>query len=129
MYFYDDNQPGDPRRMPNRSFASWFDISSGSWVSYAWDSLTTYKILAMNHRPDALLSTGQLLSTEDGTGRLYDRDGNLLVAFPLGNLKYIGEEYVNGVPCCYFSQCLPFDNTLHFNVYQIQTDQLSTLGN
>jgi hypothetical protein len=128
MYFYDDNQPGDPSRMPNRSFASWYDTSSGSWVSYAWDSLTIYKALPVNHRLDALLSTGQLLSTEGGTGRLYDRDGNLLATFPLGNLAYIGEEYVNGVSRSYFSQCLPFDNTLHFNVYWIQTDQLSTLA-
>ncbi len=134
MYFYDDNAAADPGRIDNRSFASWYDTSSGSWVSYAWWQSPTgvgtifNMRLPTGHRIDALLSTGQLLSTEGGTGRLYDRDGNLLAEFPLGNLVYIAEEYVNGVPRCYFSQCLVYDHTLHFNVYWIQTDQLGTLG-
>jgi len=132
-YFYDENQFGDPARSPNRSFASWYDSSSSSWVSYAWweQPAGTFfnKRLPIDHRLDALLSTGQLLSTEDGTGRLYDRDGNALATFPLGNLTYIAEEYVGGVPRCYFSQCLIYDHTLHFNVYWIRTDQLSTLAN
>jgi hypothetical protein len=134
-YFYDDNQSGDPARLQNRSFASWWDSTSSSWVSYAWwqsptglGSIFSMR-LPVDHRLDALLSTGQLLSTEGGTGRLYDRDGNLQATFPLGNLIYIAEEYVGGVPRCYFSQCLVYDNKLHFNVYWIQTDQLSSLGN
>ncbi len=130
MYFYDDNAAAD-----NRSFASWYDTSSSSWVTYAWwqspvgvGSIFSMR-LPMDHRPDALLSTGQLLSTEEGTGRLYDRNGNLLSTFALGNLVYIAEEYVNGVPRCYFSQCLIYDRWLHFNIYWIQTSQLGTLGN
>jgi len=135
MYFYDENRAADPGRLDNRSFASWYDTSSGSWVSYAWWESPTGSgnfsnmRLPVDHRLDALLSTGQLLSTEGGMGRLYDRDGNLRATFPLGNLVYIAEEYVGGVPRCYFSQCLVYDNRLHFNVYWIQTDQLGTLGN
>ena len=134
MYFYDDNAAADPSRVDNRSFASWYDTSSSSWVNYAWwqsptgvGSIFSMRLSA-DHRLDALLSTGQLLSTEDGVGRLYDRDGNLLATFPLGNLTYIAEEYVGGVPRCYFSQCLVYDGQLHFNVYWIPTDQLGTLG-
>ena len=134
MYFYDDNTAADPSRVDNRSFACWYDASSSSWVSYAWwqtptgvGSIFSMRLPA-DHRLDALLSTGQLLSTEDGVGRLYDRDGNLLATFPLGNLTYIAEEYVGGVPRCYFSQCLIYDHMLHFNIYWIQTDQLGTLG-
>jgi hypothetical protein len=132
MYFYDDNAAADPGRVDNRSFASWYDDSSSSWVSWAWweqpvGTLHSMRLPA-DHRLDALLSTGQLLSTEDGVGRLYDRDGNLQATFPLGNLTYIAEEYVGGVPRCYFSQSLVYDHQLHFNIYWIATDQLSTLG-
>ena len=129
LYFYDDNPAADPARLPNRSFASWYDTPSSSWVTYAWDSLSVFKSLPVPHRLDALLSTGQLLSTEDGTGRLYDRDGNLLATFSLGNLVYVAEEYFGGVPRCYFSQCLVYENQLHFNIYWIPTSQLATLAN
>lgn len=132
LYFHDDNAAGDPLRTDNRSFASWYDDSSKSWVSWTWwdqPAGTLHSMqLSADHRLDALLSTGQLLSTEDGVGRLYDRDGNLLSTFPLGNLTYLAEEYVGGVPRCYFSQCLVYDRRLHFNVYWIATDQLGTLG-
>jgi hypothetical protein len=126
MYYYDDNAAD------KRSFASWYDTSKGSWVSWAWweqpVGTINSKQLSASHRLDALLSTGQLLSTEDGVGRLYDRDGNLMTTFPLGNLVYIAEEYVGGVARCYFSQCLIYDGRLHFNVYWIRTDQLTSLG-
>ncbi|MGA2977091.1 MAG: hypothetical protein ABSF77_17420 [Spirochaetia bacterium] len=133
MYFYDENPAGDAARLPNRSFASWYDTAGARWISHAWweDPVGTFHdaALPIDHRIDALLSSGQLLSTEGGTGRLYDRDGDLLAAFPLGNLVYIGEEYVNGAARTYFSQCLIFDNKQHFQVYGIETSALSTLGN
>ncbi len=84
--------------------------------------------IPIDHRVDAMLSTGQLLSTEGGTGRLYDRDGTLLAAFPLGNLRLLSEEYVGGVARIYFSQYLEFNNSGHFNVYWIRSDALATLG-
>ena len=129
MYFYDEDVSGDASRLPNRSFACWY--SGGSWQTWAWSGSPgafASTELPIDHRVDSLLTTGQLLSTEDGTGRLYDRDGGLLATFPLGNLVYIGEQYVGGVPRCYFSQALVYEKTLHFNVYWIATDQLATLG-
>jgi hypothetical protein len=132
MYFYDENMAADPLRFPNRSFGSWYDSSKGGWVTYAWweQPVGTFfnKQLPIDHRIDALLTTGQLLSTEGGTGRLYDRDGSLLASFPLGNLVYIGEQYVGGVARAYFSQCLIFSHQLHFNVYWIPSDQMDKLG-
>jgi hypothetical protein len=127
-YFYDP----DPSRFPHRSFASWWDSGNNTWVCYAWEGPvsvppTAHMQLPINHRLDALLSTGQLLSTEDGIGRLYSRDGDLKATFPLGNLVYLGEHFVGGVPRCYFSQSLVFDHTQHFNVYWIRTDELDTL--
>ncbi len=135
MYFYDENVSADPARLPNRSFGSWYDSSSGSWVTYAWwetpstgTGVFAFSRLPIDHRIDALLSTGQLLSTEGGTGRLYDRDGNLLSSFPLGSLVYIGEQYVGAVARAYFSECLIYGNQMHFNVYWIQSARLSSLG-
>jgi hypothetical protein len=133
QYFHDENQAADPARHPNASFASWYD-GLGGWICYRWaedppDSRSyTYAKLPIDHRIDAMLSTGQLLSTEDGTGRLYDRDGNLLASFPLGTLRFLSEEYVGGQARTYFSQLLLYDGEQHFNVYWIRTDALTTLG-
>jgi hypothetical protein len=120
MYYYDEPT--------GRSFASLFNAATGGWVCYAWDDTSTYRQLPITHRIDALLSTGELLSTEDGTARLYDRNGALLARFDLGNLVYMAEEYVGGEARCYFSQALPYGGTLHFNVYWIPTARLASLG-
>jgi hypothetical protein len=132
QYFYDRNQIGDPARMPNASYASWHD-SSGKWICYRWDveaPLGTYAgtQLPIDHRIDAMLSTGQLLSTENGTGRLYGRNGVLLATFPLGTLRFLSEEYVGGEARTWFCQYLPYDNQMHFNVYWIRTDAIAGLG-
>ena len=133
QYFYDVN-PGvtpDPARTPNRSFASWYDTASGGWKCVAWwgtSGTGDWKTLDIGHRIDALLSTGELLSMEEGTGRLYSRDGVLLSTFPLGNLVFIGEEYVGTAFRSYFSQCLRYDDALHFNVYWIETDRVKDIG-
>ena len=134
-YFYDDNLALDPSRLPNRSVASWWDLSRAAWVAYEWweepstgSGTFSYKQLPIGHRLDGLLSTGCLLSTEGGTGRLYDLDGKLLAAFPMGNLVYLGEKFVGGQGRVYFSQCTIYDHALHFNVYWIATDQLATLA-
>jgi hypothetical protein len=132
MYYFDQNEAGDSSRYPARSFASWWDEGAAGWKCRAWwedaPGVITSKDLMIDHRVDALLSTGELLSTEDGTGRLYDRDGALLCSFPMGNLACIGERFVDGEARTYFSQCLIYDDTLHFNVYRIATRDLATLG-
>ena len=120
LYYYDD--------IMGRSYASLFDATQGGWVCYAWDDTTTFMRLPVRHRIDALLSNSQLLSTENGTARVYDRNGILRATFDLGNLVFIAEEYVGGQPRCYFSQALIYDGTLHFNVYWIPTSRLASLG-
>jgi hypothetical protein len=133
QYFYDENPVGDTARAPNRSYASWYDTATSSWKCYAWweDPAGTLqqKELAIGCRVDALLSTGQLFSTQDSTGRVFNRDGTPLGTFPLGDLRFIGEEYAGGLARAYFSLALVYNNALHFNVYWIQTDQLKTLAN
>ena len=131
QYFYDVNSASDPSRSPNRSFASWFDAASGGWKCAAWWGITgtgDWEMLPVDHRVDALLTTGELLSVENGTGRLYSRDGALVATFPLGSLAFIGEEYVGGAARAYFSQCLQNNNRLEFNVYWIATNKLKGLG-
>jgi hypothetical protein len=135
QYFHDMNEAGDADRLPLASFASWYDTTAGKWVCYRWaefpvsTGLYPYVRLPIDHRIDALLSTGQLLSAEDGTGRLYGRDGTLLATFPMGSLRFMAEEYVGGVARTYFTQRLVYDNTVHFVTYWIRTAELSTLGN
>jgi hypothetical protein len=132
MYYYDENAAGDPSRSPNRSFASWYDGASVAWRCWAWWEETAGVIssaeLPISCRVDALLSSGQLLSTQGGTGRLYDRDGSLLASFPLGDLVYIGEQYVDGAARTCFQLRLVYDKAQHFNVYWIATSALATLG-
>ena len=133
QYFFDENQAGDPARNPNSSFASWYDSTAGKWICWRWaedppvSGAYPYVQIPIDHRIDAMLSTGQLLSTE-GMGRLYNRDGGLITTFPLGTLKFLSEEYVGGEARTYFCQYLPYDGMMHFNVYWIRTDALANLG-
>ena len=134
LSFLDMNEAADAARNPNASFASWYDTTAGKWVCYRWaeypvsSGIYPYVQLPIDHRIDALLSTGQLLSTEGGMGRLYDRDGNLLATFPMGTLRFLSEEYVGGVARTYFTQCLTYNNGVHFTTYWIATAELATLG-
>ena len=120
LYFYDETM--------GRSYASFSDANQGRWTCYAWDAVGSYLQIPVTHPVAALLSNGQLLSMEDGTARVYDRDGALRATFDVGNLAFIAEEYVNGEARCYFSQALPYNGTQHFNVYWIATSRLSSLG-
>ena len=115
-----------------RSYACWWDTttSPNRWRTWVWISAipTTAELTNVTHRIDALLTTGNLFSTEGEVGRIYDQDGALLSHFPLGNLKLVGEMYIGGVATVLFSQALRYNNELHFNVYSIPTSQLTTLG-
>jgi hypothetical protein len=128
QYFYDP----DPLRMPNRSYASWYDASGGSWKACMWweDPAAIWghdtMLPKVTSRIDDLLSTGELFSTEGGMGRVYSRDGEPVGSpFTLGTLRYIGEMHDVGVAKVYFSQCLRYDDQLHFNVY---SSRLCILG-
>jgi hypothetical protein len=85
----------------------------------------------INHRIDALLTTGELFSTEDNTARVYDpttSTGSLEAEFVLGDLRFIGEVYIGGVPTMLFSQALWFNQQVTFNVYSLPTSKVKTLG-
>jgi hypothetical protein len=116
---------------------SWFDATAGSWRCirlWGLDAVSYAVVPNITHRIDALLTTGRLLSTEDGVGRLYDGDGDgsLVTQFPLGALRLAGERDVNGIPTVIFSLARivseNYSRTLSLDLYSIPTADLETLG-
>jgi hypothetical protein len=126
LYYYDSAS--------TNAFAMW---NTGShWTCVKWtESPPTVPLWqpmpGINHRIDALLTTGELFSTEDNTARVYDpttSTGSLEAEFVLGDLRFIGEVYIGGVPTMLFSQALWFNQQVTFNVYSLPTSKVKTLG-
>jgi hypothetical protein len=125
QYFYDPSA--------SRSYLSWYDASAGQnkWRCWSWSDTTAghgVELTGANHRIDALLSTGELFSTEDSTGRVYGSDGTLLATFPLTGLIFIDERFVNGTARLIFSQSLFYARQARFNIYSIPTAGVKTLA-
>jgi hypothetical protein len=102
-------------------------------MTWVWiDAVPTHwRLTAVDHRIDALVTTGELFSTEGNIGRVYDPTtptGSLEAEFPLNDLRFIGEVYVGGTPTLLFSQALWYNNQVTFNVYSIPTSKLKSLG-
>jgi hypothetical protein len=101
LYYYDSAS--------TNAFAMW---NTGShWTCVKWtESPPTVPLWqpmpGINHRIDALLTTGELFSTEDNTARVY----------------------IGGVPTMLFSQALWFNQQVTFNVYSLPTSKVKTLG-
>ncbi len=102
--------------------------SDKTWRTYTW-SPARRDLPGITARVDALLSTGELFSTEDGIARLFSMEGNggELARFPLFNLTYSGESFSNGVARMYFTQSFVAEYRLGFYVYSIPTADLKTL--
>ncbi|MGA2380973.1 MAG: hypothetical protein ABSG85_16890, partial [Spirochaetia bacterium] len=118
-----------------RSYVSVWNspASPGVWSNWVWiDAVPTNgQLTGVDHRIDALLTTGELFSTEGNIGRVFDPTtptGSLEATFPLSDVRFIGEVYIGGTPTILFSQALWFGNQVTFNVYSIPTSQLKTLG-
>jgi len=101
-------------------------LVSGVWICVQAETSVT---LPVSNRIDALLTTGQLLSTQDGTLRVYDAAGNQIFSKPLNGLQYCYEAYVGSTPYVFFS--LPMNlnqGQWAFNVYAIATSSIGDLG-
>jgi hypothetical protein len=129
LYYY------DPVPAVPRSYVSvWSSpMAQGAWSTWVWtDSVPSYSRLSgIDHRIDALLTTGELFSTEGNTCRVYDPNtptGNLEAEFTLGDLRFVGEVYVAGVPTMLFSHAVWFNRQVSFDVYSIPTSQLKSLA-
>ena len=119
----------------SRSYVSVWNspLSSGNWSTWVWiDNAPTYSQLSsIGNRIDDLLTTGELLSTQGNIASIYDpttSTGTLEAAFPLNDLRFVGEVYIGGTATVLFSEALWFGNQVTFNVYSIPTSQLKTLA-
>ncbi len=112
------------------SYASAFNGSQ--WVCYQWTTTTAaspVQLPGMTHRLDAVLTTGDLLSTEGGVLRLYDPSGNLLVSVSLGGLQYCYEAYIGSTPYVFFSLSMNLSRgDWAFRTYAIPTSSMRGLG-
>jgi hypothetical protein len=125
LYYYDP--------ATTMGFVNWFDTPSSSWVCWKWyesppGTAVISQVNGINHRIDALLTTGELFSSEGEVGRVYDQNGNQLSQFSLTDLSFVGEVYVGGVALMLFSQALWYNNALQFNVYSIPSSNVKSLG-
>jgi hypothetical protein len=126
LYYYDP----EPSRAPERSYLSWYDTGKKRWQCWWWSggvAPTPTELIGVNHRVDAILTTGELFSTEGDTGRVYARDGTLRVQFPLTGMQFVEERFISGTPRLLFSQYLSYDRSGWVNVYSIATKDLDSL--
>jgi hypothetical protein len=110
-------------------YASYFQ--NGAWTCIQWPVATYVPVTlaGMTHRLDAVLTSGDLLSTDGGVLRLYDPSGNLLRSVALGGLEFCYEAYVGSVPYVFFSQALGNRNgNWIFNNYALPTSSMRSLG-
>jgi len=110
------------------SYASYF--LGGKWICDQWSPTTPPVALAgVSNRIDALLSSGDLLSTEGGILRLYDPNGTQVESVALGGLQFCYEAYVGSTPYVFFSLALNLGHdNLMFRVYAVPTSSMRSLG-
>jgi hypothetical protein len=109
------------------SYASYY--AGGKWVCYQWTPTLLPALLTnVTHRIDALLTNGDLISTEGGTLRVYDPGGGQVLSVGLSGLQFCYEAYVGTTPYMFFSLSLDFPhNSWAFRVYAIPTSELRGL--
>ncbi|MGO9410881.1 MAG: hypothetical protein ACLQCB_09025 [Spirochaetia bacterium] len=109
----------------------WSYPYNGEWSCYQFTtgSSTAQTLPGVANRIDAVLTTGDLLSTQDGTLRLYDSTGSQQFSKPLNGLQFCYEEYIGSTPYVFFSLPLSLQhNDWAFNVYAIPTSSMRDLG-
>jgi hypothetical protein len=106
--------------------------SGGSWICYKWTPplpASPVVLAGVTHRIDALLSSGDLLSTEGGTLRLYDATGSQVLSIPMGDLQFCYEAYVGTTPYVFFSLAINLGHGYWaFSVYAVPTSSMRGLG-
>ena len=112
------------------AYLSYF--SGGQWNGYQLSPPATGYLQALpgvTNRLDAVLTSGDLISTQDGTLRLYDSTGSQQFSKPLNGLQFCYEEYIGSTPYVFFSLPLSLQhNDWAFNVYAIPTSSMRDLG-
>ncbi len=111
------------------SIASYFFAAQWNCLQWVGSGAST-AMTGVTHRIDAVLSTGDLLSTEGGTLRLYDSTGTgtQVLAVPLNGLQFCYEAYIGSTPYAFFALAMPVSHgDWAFNVYAIPTSALRSL--
>ena len=114
------------------SVASYY--SAGQWVCLQWSgvgSVVPVTMTGVTHRIDAVLSTGDFLSAEGGTLRVFDPNGTgtEVATLDLRGLQYCYEAYVGATPYVFFA--LPMQvarGNWVFNVYAVPTSSMRSIG-
>ena len=110
------------------SYASYF--TAGNWVCWQWTPATSSAptLTSVTRRIDAVLTNGDLVSTQDGTLTIYDFNGTELNSVPLGGMQFCYEAYVGTTPYVFFSLSMGFSHqSWAFRVYAIPTSALQGL--
>ncbi|MFI5368296.1 MAG: hypothetical protein ACHQ1F_04710, partial [Spirochaetia bacterium] len=110
------------------SYASYF--TAGNWVCWQWTAATSSAPTqtSVTRRIDAVLTNGDLISTQDGTLTEYDLNGTKLNSVSLGGLQFCYEAYVGTTPYVFFSLSLGFSHQAWaFRVYAIPTSAMRGL--
>ena len=111
------------------SYASWF--SGSQWVCYRWATSVSPVILpGVTHRIDAILTTGDLLSTEGGILRLYDPNGSPVLGVALGEPAVLLRS-LRGLrrrTCSFPSRSSLQHGDWAFRVYAVPTSSMRSLG-
>jgi hypothetical protein len=123
--FYNNGQTGSLYR----SYASYYN--AGQWACCWWKAsgiAAATPLPGVTHRIDALLTSGDLLSTEDATLRMYDPDGLEVLSVGLRALQFCYEAYVGSTPYVFFSLTMGFPhNNWVFRTYAVPTSALRGL--
>ncbi len=121
MYFHDP--------AAKRSFAS--ALVGGSWQCWTWNTdpvSAPVQLAGVTRRVDALLSTGELFSVQDGTGTVYGPDGTQRTSFPLGCLQFLGETDVSGAKAALFHLVIADNDAATFYIYSLPSARLAELN-
>jgi len=114
------------------SYASYF--TAGNWVCKQWLPTispivpTVTPLTGVTRRIDAVLTNGDLISTQGGTLTIYDLNGSELNSVPLGGMQFCYEAYIGTTPYVFFSLSMGFPHqSWAFRIYAIPTSALQGL--
>jgi hypothetical protein len=125
VLYYQNGQSG----AASLSYASFYD-SAGRWVCYQWNTSPTsmVQLPGIANRIDALLSTGDLISTDGGTLRVYDLNGVQMMSVSLGAMQFCYEAYVGTTAYLFFTVSMDLvRDAWAFQVYAVPTSSLRGL--
>lgn len=115
-----------------RSYMNFRD-PAGSWKTFTWTASAGTagpSAIGVGEKIQAVLTTGEILTTDGGYGRAYNPGGGLKYRFPLGEMRFGYEIYLDNTPTLVFSRGRRdkyFGYSLGFDVFSLPTADLYRL--